>query len=66
VEKERQKDPQNALITTHAGAFVNVNYDASYEVQAFDNENDDVIEIKSDESSHIACIATTAINLPYG
>jgi hypothetical protein len=65
VEKERRKDPPNASITTHAGAVVDVNFAASYEVQTFDNGNDNVIEIESDESLHIACLATTAINLPY-
>jgi hypothetical protein len=65
VEKERRKNPPNASITTHAGAVVDVYFAASYEVQTFDNGNEDVIEIESDESSHIACVATTAINLLY-
>jgi hypothetical protein len=65
VENERQQDSQNASITTHADAVVDVNFDASYEVQLFDNGNDDVIEIESDESSNIVCASTTAINLPY-
>jgi hypothetical protein len=65
VENERPKDPQNASITTHAGAVVDVNFDASYEVQPFDYGNDNVIEIRSGESSHIVCVATTAINPPY-
>jgi hypothetical protein len=33
VENERPKDPQNTSITTHAGAVVDVNFYASYEVQ---------------------------------
>jgi hypothetical protein len=65
VEKGRQKDPPNASITTHAGTVFDVYFDALYEVQSFDNGNDDVIEIETDESSHIACVATIAINLPY-
>jgi hypothetical protein len=48
VENERQKDPPNASITTHAGAVVDVNFAASYEVQTLDNGNDDVIEIERD------------------
>jgi hypothetical protein len=59
------KGPSNASIATHADAVVDVDFDASYEVQPFDNGNDNVIEIESDGSSHIACVATTAINLPY-
>jgi hypothetical protein len=65
VENERQKDPPNASIPTHAGAVVDINFDASYEVQPFDNGNDDVIEIESDKSSHIVRVATTSINLAY-
>jgi hypothetical protein len=29
VENEQQKDPQNASITTHAGAVVDININAS-------------------------------------
>jgi hypothetical protein len=65
VANERQQDPPSASITTHAGAVVDVNFAASYEVQTFDNGNDDVIEIESDHISHIACVPITAINLPY-
>jgi hypothetical protein len=60
VGNVRPKDPSNASITTHAAAVVDVNVDASYEVLPFDNGNDDVIEIESDESSHIVCEVTTA------
>jgi hypothetical protein len=65
VENEQQKDAPHASISTHSGAVVDDNFDASYEVQTFDNRNDNVAEIESDESSHIVCVATTAINLPY-
>jgi hypothetical protein len=44
VENERPKDPPNVSITTHAVAAVDGNFDASYEVQTFNNRNNDVID----------------------
>jgi hypothetical protein len=42
-ENEQPKDPPNSSITTHDGAAVDVNINASNEAQTFDNGNNNIV-----------------------
>jgi hypothetical protein len=70
AENEQPKDPPNASIAIHAGAAFDVSFDASCEVQPFDNGNDDVIEGEQNKGLETLTgsqfyLAKTAINTPW-